>query len=149
MKIVGNDGKTYDSVEACLQAEKELEAAQARKEQEEAEKKSAISARKKELATCVKEAEDKLAAAQTDLEEAREAARKIVEEAQAKAKDIVRVAADAYKEASTARYQAIREFNKEFGTYTTTYTGQKALEEYRRTLNHFDDLFNNIFKVWF
>ena len=73
----------------------------------------------------------------------------MVEEAQTKAKEHVKEAAENYRKASNERYKALSEFNKEFGTYTTTYTGQKALEEYNRAVRHFDDFFDNFFNIWF
>lgn len=149
MKIIGKDGKTYETVDECVKADKAFDEAEAAKEKALTEKKNAVSLRKKEKATAIQKAEDALNLASTELEKTREDARKLVEEAQEKAKNIIKEASAKYREASEARYKAISDFNKEFGTYTTTYTGQKALEEYNRAIRHFDDFFDSLFSVWF
>lgn len=149
MKIIGKDGKVYETVKECLKADEAYEEAQAAKEKAEVEKKNAISVRKKELADAVQAAEEGVATAQAELDEVREEARKLIDEAQLKARDMIKEATEKYREASGERYKAIQNFNKEFGTYTTTYTGQKALEEYNRWNKHFNDVFENLFRGWF
>lgn len=149
MKIIGKDGKTYETVEECVKAEKALDEAEAAKEKALAEKKNAISVRKKEKAAAIQKAEDALNLASTELDKTREDARKLVEEAQEKARAMIKEASAKYRVASEARYKAISDFNKEFGTYTTTYTGQKALEEYNRAVRHFNDFFDNFVNGWF
>ena len=73
----------------------------------------------------------------------------MIEDAQAKAREHIKDAADKYRKASDERYKALSDFNKEFGTYTTTYTGQQALEEYNRMTRHFNDIFDSIFRGLF
>lgn len=149
MQIIGKDGKNYETVEDCVKADKAFDEAEAAKERALAEKKNAISLRKKEQADLIQKAEDAVNTASAELEKVKEEARKIVEEAQEKAKALIKDASTKYREASEARYNAIRDFNKEFGTYTTTYTGQKALEEHNRAVRHFNDVFDSLFGVWF
>ena len=143
MKIIGKDGKTYETVEECVKAEKAFDEAEEAKEKALAEKKNAVSTRKKEKAAAIQKAEDALNLASTELDKTREDAKKLVEEAQEKARAMIKEASAKYRVASEARYKAISDFNKEFGTYTTTYTGQKALEEYNRAVRHFNDFFDN------
>ena len=149
MKIIGKDSKVYETVEECMKADKAFDEAEAAKEKALTEKKNAVSLRKKEKATAIQKAEDALNLASTELDRTREDAKKLVEEAQEKARAMIKEASAKYRAASEERYKAISDFNKEFGTYTTTYTGQKALEEYNRAIRHFDDFFDSLFSVWF
>lgn len=149
MKIIGKDGKTYETVDECIKADEAFDKALIAKEKEESEKKISLSTRKKEKAAAIQAADDALALAQTELDKAREEGRKLIEDAQAEAKKLIKEAAGKVRVASDKKYEAISDFNKEFGTYTTTYTGQKALEEYNRMTRHFNDILDNIFKGWF
>lgn len=142
MKIVGKDGKTYATVEECIAADEAFEESEAAKALEETNKKNELSKKKKEKADAIKAAEDALSLASAEYDRAREKARKLIEEAKVEARTIVNEAAKKFDAASDARYQAIREFNKEFGTYTVTYTGKDAVEEYNRTSKLIDSFFN-------
>ena len=53
MKIIGKDGKTYETVEACIKADKAFDEAQKAKEKAVTEKKNAVSLRKKEKADAI------------------------------------------------------------------------------------------------
>lgn len=140
MTIVGKDGKTYDTVEACLEADKKFE--------EEAEKNPApikpASPNKKEMADAIQVAEDKVSLALAEYERVREEARKKVSAAQAEAGKMLKEAEDKYLEASSERYEAIRDFNEKFGVYTTSYTGKRALDEYNRSVKNFNREYNRI-----
>lgn len=149
MQIIGKDGKTYNTVDECMKADEAFDKAIVEKEKQETEAKNALSLRKKEKANAIQAADEELNLAQVEYDKVRAEAKKVIEEAQVKAKNMIKVAADKYREASDNKYKAIREFNKEFGTYTTTYTGQKALEEYNRITSQFNDFFDNFFKGWF
>lgn len=144
MVITGKDGKIYDTVDECLEADEKFEKEQEQKALAETEKKNALSKRKKELADNIRVAEDKVSLAFEEYEKVREEARKKIAEAQEEAKKMLKEAEEKYSDASSERYEAIRNFNKEFGTYTTTYTGKQALEEYNRISKSMNRFFNNI-----
>ena len=93
-------GVEYDDMEECKASE-----ASYLKKQEES--KNAISKRKKFLASKVDEAE-------AELKEAMENYNKVKEEATKKIKEASEIAS----KASTKRWDAIREFNKEFGVFS-------------------------------
>lgn len=148
MTITGKDGKVYDTVAACEEADRKFEKEQEQKALVETEKKNALSKRKKELADNVQVAEDKVSLALEEYEKVREEARKKVATAQEEAKQMLKEAEEKYSEASNERYKAIQNFNEEFGVYTTTYTGKKALEEYNRVSRSMNRFFNNIDKYF-
>lgn len=148
MKIFGLDGKEYKTVEDCVAADKVFEEARKKAEAEEAEKKTLISKQKKEKADIIKAAEDEVALAQADYDKAREAAKEIINRAKEEARKLVTDASTKYKEATDKKYKAIADFNKEFGTYTTTYTGKEALDEYNRVMRSFNSIWDRFFD-WF
>lgn len=149
MQIIGKDGKVYETVKACMEADKAFDEAQAKEKALAETKKSALSARKKEKAAAIQKAEEEVSLAQAELDKAKEEAKKIIEEAQDKARALIKASSDKYKEASEFKYRAIADFNKEFGTYTTTYTGKKALEEYNRVTKQWNDFLEVILSSWF
>ena len=148
MIITGKDGKTYPTVDACMEADEKFEKEQEEKALAETEKKNALSKHKKELADNIREAENKVSLALEEYEKVREDARKKVAEAQEEAKKMLKEVENKYSEASNERYEAIRNFNKEFGAYTTTYTGKQALEEYNRFSKSMSRFFDNIDKMF-
>ena len=133
--------KFYDSTEDCLQAEKEFNEKKTALEEEKKAKALAVSKEKKELASAVEEAENKLEKAYQEYEIAKEEAKKILEESNQKVLDIINPAKENVKVAQKERYNAISEFNKKFGLYTTTYSGDKAFNELKRMSTWIDSLF--------
>lgn len=144
MTITGKDGKIYETVEACVEADEKFDKEQAEKALIEAEKKNTLSKRKKELADNIKTAEDNAALALEEYERVKEEARKKVAEVQEEAKKMLKEVEQKYSSALNDRYEAIRNFNKEFGTYVSTYTGKQALEEYNRLSKSMGRFFDNI-----
>jgi len=137
--------KFYDTDTACQEAEalfeKELnDAIEKRKERD-----SAISKEKKELATAIEDAETKLSEAYQNYDLAKEETSKIYDKAKEDALKILKPASEAVTAAQKERYQAISNFNKKFGVYTTSYSGAKAYNELLRTSKIFDNLFNSFF----
>ena len=49
------------------------------------------------------------------------------------------------KEAEKRKYDALVAFNNKYGVYTTTYTGKKAYDEFKRTCAWMDEIFNALF----
>lgn len=137
--------ETYSSPEACMEAEKNY-----KKEQADLEaKKSASTKRKKELAKSIEDADSKLTEANELYEVARQKAAEILDKSNKEAKQILDDAQDLVKQAQKNKLDAILNFNKEFGTYTTTYTGERAASEFNNTMRRFDDTFKFIWKsLW-
>ena len=150
MKITGEDGKTYESVEECLKADQAFKEEQEKKALEASEKKTALSKKKKEMADAIQAAEESVSTALTEYDAAKGRAREIVANAEKEANAVLKEARDKYVEATGARWRAIKSFNDEFGTYTTTYTGRRALEEWNRALKATDEIIDSFFKrIWF
>lgn len=145
MKITGKDGKEYESVDACLEADKAFDEQQEAKALAETEKKNALSKEKKEMADAIKKADEDVSFALAEYEKAKEEARNIISKAKEEAKEIIQKAEENYKNMSNIRYNAIKEFNDKFGVYTTSYTGHKALEEYNRIVKTMDRWIDNFF----
>lgn len=150
----------YDTVEACQTAEEKFakEEAVKRAKAEEALKqaevaaaneKAMVSKKKKELADAISVADEAYSEACKKYDAARAQARDIIAEAQKNADEIVNAAAKEVRAASQKRFNAISEFNKNFGTYKTVLTGSKAMEEANRMLNNFwsGNLFRDLFDL--
>lgn len=133
--------KSYDTEKECINAEKQFDL-----EQKEKEKKvSEVSKRKKELANRIEEAEKKISEANKLYDIAKETATSIINEANKKAKELLTNAQEELKKAGAEKFNAVREFNKEFGTYTTTITGEKAAEDFEKIIRHFNNIFDTMF----
>ena len=145
--------KSFDSAQECLDAEKKHEEEKKNTELAIAEKKSAISKQKKELSDAISEADKSVDEAYKELEKAREDASKILKEARQQANEIVKAANQKVEEATATRRDCIAKFNKEFGPYMVTYTGNKAEEEYNRITKRFNNIFDSLFypfnSFWF
>lgn len=150
MVITGKDGKQYSTVEECVKADEEFDKQQEQKALAETEKKNALSKKKKEMANAIQAAEDEVALSLTAYDKAKEEANKLVSEAKEKAKEVLKEAEKKYEEAIGKRYEAIKDFNEEFGAYTTVYTGNKALEEYNKAVRRMNRWFDSFFSpfIW-
>ena len=133
----------FPSEKECLRAEKEFK--QKNEIKVNAEKDN--SKLKKELADKITKAEDKIAEANSNYRLAKEEANKILEEANAKVKNLLAEASKKVRDAEKEKYEAVTEFTNKFGSYSVSYTGSKALEEFERAVSNFDRLFRNLF--WF
>lgn len=134
--------KNYNSEKECLEAERQY----ALKSNEESKKQTQLSIRKKQLAKAIEEADEKVTQANKEYEIAKAEAKKVAEEADKKIDEIFTNAENKIKEAESNKFKLIQKWNEEFGTYNKTYTGKKALEEYEKAINRF----NNLFKFfWF
>lgn len=126
--------KFFDTEEQCL-AEEE-------KARVEAEEKKVTKAK---LAKAVEDAEKDLDVAYENLEGAKERVAELQKEYDAKVDAIMDPVLEEIKECTKARAEAIKSFNEKFGVYTTTYSGNKALNE----MVKMDKLFDNIFKKFY
>lgn len=140
MKILGKDGKEYESVEKCLEADRAFEEAQKAKEIEEGNKKNAASKRKKELADAVKESDNKVRQAEESYEKSKTEANRIIKEANEKAREILTEGLNGVEAATKERTKAIQTFNNEFGPYMISYTGDAASKEYARWMREVDNI---------
>lgn len=162
MIILGKDGKQYATVKECQRADVEydrriadekaqLEAKKIADEKAIAERKAEISKRKKELSSMIESAEDKVKVAKVDYNQARAQAEKIIAEAKKEAQAILDAAGEKLKLANEEKVNAISNFNKEFGPFTTVLTGEDAWNEYQRIQNNIDRQFNAFKSIfnWF
>lgn len=134
--------KYFDTQSDCIDAEKEYEETRKKAELEAAEKKNAISKRKKELSDNITASEKDVDAAYEKLKHAKAEASKILKEAEDKAGEIVSSATKEVHEALAARRNQIATFNKEFGPYMTTYTGERAKKEYDAIVDRINSMFD-------
>lgn len=150
MKITSElTGKEYQTVEECLKAEKEYNDRKEKLKQEEDRKQANLSKRKKALANEIDKADKALTEANKLYEVARGRAAEILEKSNKEVKEIMDTAEQEVKKAERDRLNAIIAFNKEFGTYTTSITGERAAEQFEKSLQRFDNLFGDIFKLLF
>lgn len=134
-------GKYYDTEKECHKAETEL----AIQKREEEQTKNSISKHKKELADKIELADSKVSEAYKHLEVCRQDAKKILDDAKKQAEGIIAGAKEELRKCQKEKYDTLAEFNKEFGPYTTTYSGSKALDEIRVANSLFTDLFDFFF----
>ena len=108
------------------------------------------SKRKRELAEAIEKAEEKVDEANKLYEIAQQQASEILKQANKEATDIVSKAKAKVQVAENLKLDALLNFTKEFGVYTTTYSGNKAIEEYRKATKRFDDAFKSFWtNFWF
>ncbi len=126
--------KFFDTEEQCL-AEEE-------KARVEAEEKKVT---KSKLAKAVEDAEKDLDEAYAGLEEAKRQVAELQKEYDEKVDAIMNPASELIKECTRARAEAIKEFNDNFGVYTTTYSGNKALNEFAKASNMIDQFWKRFY----
>ena len=134
--------KYYDSEQECLDAEKQFEEDNKKKELVTAEKKALVSKQKKELSDAIANADKKVDEAYQGLEAARKEAAAIIKEAREKANTLVNEAAKKVETETSERATQIAKFNEQFGPYMVTYTGSKAEEEYNRMIHQIREMFD-------
>lgn len=126
--------KFFDTEEQCLSEEEKARVA--------AEEKKVTKAK---LAKAVEDADKALDNAYECLEEAKKKVAELQKEYDEKVDAIMNPARDLIKECTENRANAIKEFNDTFGVYTTTYTGNKALNEMLKMNKVFDNFFNRFY----
>lgn len=131
----------FDSPESLELAESEYDKEQQEKEQIEKDKK----AEKKRLAKLIEDTEADIDKARDELVEVKAEALKLVESTEETVNKMLKDAEDKITEAQERRYEAIKNFNEKFGTYTKTYTGDEAYNEFKRNADLFELIFNRIF----
>lgn len=101
---------------------------------------------KKALATRIEQAGKEVDKAYEDYEKAKEKAAKVLEESNKNIETILNEAKDVIKKAEENKRDAIQKFNQRYGPYTTTYTGEKALNEFNKVV---DSLSKDFLRFWF
>lgn len=136
MKFYSEELKEFfDTEEQCLAEEEEA--------RQKAEEKKVTKAK---LAKAVEDADKALDDAYEGLEEAKKKVTELQKEYGAKVDEIMNPTRDLIRECTKNRAEAIRAFNEKFGVYTTTYTGNKALNEMLKMEKLMDNMFR---KFWF
>lgn len=104
---------------------------------------------RKELASAVEAADERVKQAYADYETAKgkaeELSKKYLEEINA----LLDPAQKAVKEAERLRYEAIRNFNDSYGAYQVTYTGAKAADEMMKAISNINSRANKMFRDMF
>ena len=133
---------TFNTEKECLNAEASFQT-----------KESIEKSLKKQYSQRIENAETKLTNANHLYNVAKEKAKKILEDSNKQIEEILKAAQTEVEKASTEKLNAICEFNKKFGNYTTTLTGEKAaieaenyLKDMRSMLYPFTEWFS---KIWF
>lgn len=111
----------FDTEEQCLAEEEKARIA--------VEEKKVTKAK---LAKAIEDADKALDEAYEELKNAKEKVAELQKEYDEKVDTIMTPAYDEVKECAKARLEAIKEFNDNFGVYTTTYSGNKALNEFTK-----------------
>lgn len=128
VEILNTEEKAYDAQKAEEEATKKLE-----------EKK--VSDKKKKLAAAIEEADKNLDKAYEDYEEAKKKCQIILEESNERMTAILDEAKENLAIAQEEKTNALMEFNKEFGAFKVSYTGERADKEWERISRIFPSLF--------
>lgn len=141
MKILGNDGKIYNTVAEAKQADRELEASMQKEKEKEEKAKEVATNEKKELSNKIDLASKKYDDAVINYDSLKKQAEEIIREANKKAYNIMLEGAKEVEKASSERMNLIKEFNVKFGRpYTKYYTGSEAEAQYNNIINRFAEL---------
>lgn len=135
MRYYSDELKQFFDTEEKLLAEEE-------KARVEAEEKKVTKAK---LAKAVEDADKALDNAYECLEGAKKKVAELQKEYDEKVDAIMNPARDLIKECTRARAEAIKAFNDNFGVYTTTYSGNKALNEFAKTANIIDQFWKRFY----
>lgn len=104
-----------------------------------------ISKQKKLFAKEVERAEQTLEEAYANYALAQEQCKKIIEDSNNEMVALLEPAREAVEKAERDRLTAIKRFNKEFGPFKTTYSGDRALKEFYQALDRINSPFGSLF----
>ena len=140
--------KLFDTLEELQAAETPKKKKKAVAEQPVVDEAATVPTRK-ELASAVEAADERVKQAYADYETAKgkaeELSKKYLEEFNA----LLDPAQKAVKEAERLRYEAIRNFNDSYGAYQVTYTGAKAADDMMKAISNINSRANKIFRDMF
>lgn len=125
--------KFYDTEEALLAAEET-----ARKQAEETK------ITKAKLAKNIEEAKAAVDDAYIQFDEAKAKVEELQKEYDAKVNEIMDPVRSNLQKCVAAKRDAIQEFNKNYGAYTTVYKGNDAINEWIKTAKSIDKIFNRL-----
>ena len=128
-------GKSFNTEKECLDAEASFAI-------KNNATKSAARQEKKASADKVEQANIKLKQANEAYKVAQNKAAEILEKSNKEVREILDKAKDVVRQAEKERLDAIKDFNKKYGAYTTTLTGEEAEQEFNRVLDKFRKTFN-------
>lgn len=125
--IFNTEGDCREAEAAYYEAKKKTEA------EEQAKKNEAFVAQQKnEAAQKVELAEKRLSEAYANYEKVSAEVKKILEESNKRMLDIIKPAKEAIADAEKARYKAVCDYNAAYGPYTTTYSAERAKQDFNR-----------------
>lgn len=101
---------------------------------------------KKQLATEVELADQKVSEAKANMELARQKAQELSKKYLEEIDAILEPAKKELTNAQKARYDAIQRFNDAYGPYSTTYTGARAADEFARAVADISTFFPGLFR---
>lgn len=104
-------------------------------ESDAAIKRAEVSKSKKALAERVEASENSLKKAYKEFELAKKHSQELIDETAKKVAELMEEANNKIKEAEKVRRDAIKTFTDKFGSYTKTYSGKDADEEFERLLD--------------
>ena len=135
--------KLFDSEEEVTTAETEYNESLVR--QEEAKKK--VSKEKKALADEIEKADAELDKAYKYYEDAKQEVLLRKKNVDEECQSIMKEAKEYLKDAQANKLRLVEQFAEKFGSYSVSYTGDRAQKEMNRHLSWFDDLINHFW--WF
>lgn len=130
-----------DELKKFFETEKECKEAEA-KAKELAEKSKSTKAA---MAKAVEEADLQLELAYKELEQAKKHVEELQKMYDAEVDSVMNPIMETIKKRLADRQKAIQAFNQKFGAYTTTYSGNKAVDEFLKTSNILDSLWKSFY----
>lgn len=125
----------------------EAENAHAEKLVKQEENKKQISKEKKALSEEIDKADAELDKAYKYYEDSKQEVLLRKKNVDKECQDIMKEAKEYLKDAQTKKLELLEQFTNKFGSYSVSYTGDRAQKEMNRHLSWFDDLVNHFW--WF
>ena len=97
------------------------------------------------MANAIEKANSEIDDARENYAKVYKEADELVKKARKEAEDLLKPAKEKIEEAQQKKYDAVKRFNDKYGTYTVSYTGEKAYNEFKRNSDWFDYIFNKLF----
>lgn len=147
--------RMFDSMDELLNAENQPRK-NSKKTTSETSPQESTKVTKKQLVTNIENADKELEAAHTNMTAVKEQVEQLSKKYLDEVEGLLTPAKERIKTAEIEKFKAIQEFNKYYGAYQVTYTGDKAAKEFSRARNLqgslFDlfgtgDLFKYIFEI--
>lgn len=126
--------KFFDSEKECRDAELKAK---------EAVERNKVT--KASMAKAVEEADKQVELAYEELEQAKAKVKELQKKYDAEVDSIMNPVMETINKRVEDRTKAIQEFNKKFGVYTTTYSGNKAINEFLKTSDVLDSLWRSFY----